>query len=256
MKPARLYLWDDRFLWVSHSFKGQMTRRYATNVILSISEKPFLLRLPRNAEKPCRAALCSSRALRCVDATDTPFLSFNLDPGSADARSLEGLADGQAVIPLCRDQLAGIDQDFRALLHGERSAAQARKIGDRIIRALAGPRPPQPPLDPRIQKVLQYLRAQRPTDIDLDTLARLANLSASRLMHLFLQQMGLPMSQFLLWAKMRRAVALMQGTLSLTEVAQACGFADSSHLTRTFKAFYGIKPSVLANSSYVQLIVC
>ena len=43
------------------------------------------------------------------------------------------------------------------------------------------------------------------------------------------------------------------GIRSLTGIAHDCGFADSSHLTRTFRAFYAVKPSVLLDSSYVQV---
>lgn len=255
MKPARLYLWDDRFLWVSHTFKGTMTRRYATNLILAISAKPFLLNVPRKVAAPCRAALCSSRALRCVDATDVPFLSFNLDPGCADARRLEGASSGQPVALLDRQLFSEMDEEFAALLDGEADVDRARRMGDRLVEVVApsGVRPAS--MDPRIRKVLDHLRDERPTDIDLEVLSGLAGLSSSRLMHLFSQQVGLPMSQFLLWGKMRQAVSQMQSGESLTAIAQRCGFADSSHLTRTFKTFYGIKPSVLSNSRYVQLIM-
>lgn len=255
MKPARLFLWQDRFIWVSHSFKGQMTRRYATNVILAITDTPFRLRLPHRPILLCHAALCASRAPRCVDATDTPFLSFNLDPGSADARRLEALMKGQTVMWLDRSRFDRADSDFHALLQEPVDARRAHNAAGQIVHALLGATASSPPLDPRIESVLAHLRTQGASDINLREMSELSGLSASRLMHLFSQQVGLPMSQFLLWGKMRHATSLMQSGKTLTEIAQSCGFSDSSHLTRTFKTFYGIKPSVLSNSNYVQLVV-
>jgi hypothetical protein len=96
--PAFLYIWDDRFLWVSRSFKGAMTRRYATNVIVAISAIPLQLKLPGGRFRPCAAAVCTAGARRCVDATDVPFLSLNLDPGTGEAKALERLVAKQPVV--------------------------------------------------------------------------------------------------------------------------------------------------------------
>lgn len=43
----------------------------------------------------------------------------------------------------------------------------------------------------------------------------------------------------------RRALALLRGDDSLTEIAAACGFADQSHLTRVARAFTGLTPTQL-----------
>ena len=233
-----------------------MTRRYATNIILAASDQPFSLQTPQQAAVPCYAAICSSRVLRCVDATDTPFLSLNLDPGCADARQIQAKLNGHDIRFIDREIFSTVAEDFDAILHGEMSCAQARLASRKIVTILTGATIPSDLLDERIQKIADYLRDSRPSDIDLKYVANLIDLSPSRLMSLFAQQMGLPMSQFLLWTKMRHAVTLLQSDYSITEVAQASGFSDSAHLTRTFRQFYGIKPSVLANSNYVQLMVC
>ncbi|MEQ1439755.1 AraC family transcriptional regulator [Fontimonas sp. SYSU GA230001] len=252
---ARLYVWDDRFLWLSRDFKGSMTRRYAANVVLALTDKPFLLRLPRKSALPCWAALCSPRALRCIDATDTPFLSLNLDPDCNDARLLDTVAQGRPVTTLPTDFCLRHRPELLKLLDGEMHALAARAAGNLIVYTLAGPAPVRH-VDARVQDLLCYLRQHQLVDIDLTELAQRYGLSPSRLAHLFTEQVGLPMSQFLLWMKMRQAVAMIQGGRSLTEIAQACGFSDSSHLTRTFKNFYGIQPSRLANSNYVQVMLC
>jgi AraC-like DNA-binding protein len=233
-----------------------MTRRYATNLIVAIADRPLRLRLPRRRAGPCAAAVCTARAQRAVDAVDTPFLSLNLDPDTPEARRLEALAPGRSVVPVDRAQLAAWDQAMRDLLDGRLDAAQARRLGDGLVAALTGPLPAAVALDARVRRVAEQLKAELPSDIDTDSLAALAGLSATRLVHLFSEQFGMPMSSFLLWAKLRRALSLIQGGQSLTDIAQACGFADSSHLTRTFQAFYAIKPSLVGDSRYVQVRMC
>lgn len=254
---AQLMLWDDRFIWVSHSFMGQqMTRRYATNIMLAITNKPLLLILPDGSTETCHAALCSSRAVRCVDATDTPFLSLNLDPDCPAARMLESKVAGQEILQLERHCFAHLDIKLMSLLAGELSCAATRVLSDELITAILGEIAIIDTIDPRIRKVADHIRANQLTDIDTSALASMVNLSPTRLVHLFSQQIGLPMTQFLLWIKMRHAVELVQQGVSLTHIAQICGFSDLAHLTRTFKAFYGIKPSELANSRYVQSSLC
>jgi len=127
------------------------------------------------------------------------------------------------------------------------------RLGDRIVRALSGRAPRLGEVDPRVREVADHLRSALPADIHVDALAQRVALSPTRLMHLFSDQIGLSMSSFLLWQKMRRALSQVQEGRSLTDIAHDCGFADSSHLTRTFQAFYAVKPSVLYDSSYVQV---
>lgn len=254
--PAQLYIWDDRFLWASATFKGAMTRRYATNVIAAIAPgTPFRLQSPGRPPQSCGLAVCAAGARRSVDATDVPFLSLNLDPGTADARRLERLVAQRPVRPLDRRLLRTSDAALRRLLEGRLDGAQARALGDRIVRALAGRGPAAGPLDARVHEIAGFLRQALPADVHVEDLARRVGLSPPRLMHLFTEQVGLSMSRFLLWQKMRRAVSQVNAGRSLTDIAHDCGFADSSHLTRTFQAFYAVKPSVLLDSSYVQVRV-
>jgi AraC-like DNA-binding protein len=43
--------------------------------------------------------------------------------------------------------------------------------------------------------------------------------------------------------------------MSLTEAADAAGFADSAHFSRTFRAMFGLTPSqILKRSKSVQII--
>jgi AraC-like DNA-binding protein len=233
-----------------------MTRRYASNLILAITATPFGLGLPGQSAKDCWGAICSSRALRCVDATDTPFISLNLDPGTQDARRLESLLAGLTVRTLDSDVLSGFRDRFTAFLHGRLSGLEAQALCSDVLTSLTGSRSMGASTDLRVKEITTYLKQHCLTDINLPLLAKRVGLSASRLSHLFSKEMGLSISQLLLWIKMRRAVVHLQSGRSLTEIALDCGFSDSSHLIRSFRSFYGIKPSTLANSDYVQLTLC
>jgi AraC-like DNA-binding protein len=114
-------------------------------------------------------------------------------------------------------------------------------------------------LDPRVLQTIELLKAQHKQDdsFSLEQLAAEVYLSPSRLMHLFREQIGLPIRRYSLWQHMLNALLEMARGRSLTEAAHDAGFADSAHMTRTFRMMFGIKPSELfKNSRFVQVISC
>ncbi len=98
-------------------------------------------------------------------------------------------------------------------------------------------------LDARVAHGLRALQ-HRP-DLTPTALAAEVALSPSRLRHLFLEQVGVPMQRYRWWVRLRHVVAALQQRSSLTEAAHAAGFADSAHLSRTFRRMFGFAPSRL-----------
>ncbi|GAT06880.1 helix-turn-helix transcriptional regulator [Mycolicibacterium novocastrense] len=76
--------------------------------------------------------------------------------------------------------------------------------------------------------------------------AALVGVSASRLTHLFTEQVGIPLRRYVLWMRLRIAITRVRAGDDLTDAAHAAGFADSAHLTRTTRDMFGLAPSVLS----------
>ena len=115
----------------------------------------------------------------------------------------------------------------------------------RALAALAGDVPAAPPVDPRIARAIAHVRERLAEPVSLAEAAASAHLSPSRFRHLFAEQTGMAFRPYLLWARVGAAVeAAMRGG-SWTEAAQAWGFADSAHLTRTCRRMFGIAPTML-----------
>lgn len=75
-------------------------------------------------------------------------------------------------------------------------------------------------------------------------MARRCHLAEAVFARQFRALTGLPPHEWLLRQRMTRACELlMNGNASLTEVAQACGFADSAHFSRSFRCRHGVSPS-------------
>lgn len=73
--------------------------------------------------------------------------------------------------------------------------------------------------------------------------AKRAELSPSRLSHLFRAEVGVPFRSFILWARLRHAAEVASRGSSLTDCALAAGFSDSAHFSRTFRDHFGLPPS-------------
>ncbi len=97
----------------------------------------------------------------------------------------------------------------------------------------------------RSQERLQLQVAELHT---LEDLAGIAQVSKSYLVREFHRMVGLPPHAYHLQLRIARAARLLAMGLSLSRVAFDAGFADQSHLSRRFKAAYGLTPLEFARS--------
>jgi AraC-like DNA-binding protein len=118
----------------------------------------------------------------------------------------------------------------------------AQKLVDLLIGKSAGD---SASFDPVILQTCEHIRQHLDRPITLAALAKSIHRSPSRLAHRFREATGVPVRRFILWRRLRAAAeAAIRGS-SLTEAAHAAGFADSAHLSRTFRSTFGIVPSIL-----------
>jgi AraC-like DNA-binding protein len=102
-----------------------------------------------------------------------------------------------------------------------------------------------------VAQSIEWLRAGREQGIIVGEIAAGVDLSESRFSHLFTEHVRVPVRRYLLWLRLRDALHLLSRGGSLTETAHEAGFADSAHLTRTFRTSLGIAPSELVKESSV-----
>ena len=76
-------------------------------------------------------------------------------------------------------------------------------------------------------------------------------MSPSRLIHLFTDQVGIPIRKYILWTKLLIAVQKIIDTKNITQAALEGGFFDAPHFNRTFKRMFGLNPSTLLKNSQI-----
>lgn len=98
----------------------------------------------------------------------------------------------------------------------------------------------------QLRRVQEYIDAHLTTDVSLDDMAEQAALSPHHFARAFKASVGVPPYRYFMQRRAERArELLLAGRQRIGEVAAALGFADPSHLTRTFKRHFGITPSKL-----------
>jgi transcriptional regulator GlxA family with amidase domain len=88
--------------------------------------------------------------------------------------------------------------------------------------------------DSRLSQVLEAIE-QNPT-VDVTTLARLVNLSPSRLQHLFREHLGMAIRDVVAEHKLRKAALLVVSTdMRIKEITFKVGYEHSSSFVRAFR---------------------
>jgi len=97
-------------------------------------------------------------------------------------------------------------------------------------------------MDARIKEAVSLIRCDGSKS--LNVIARSVNLSPSRLRHLFKDQLGVTLTQYVKSQRLECARHLVETTfLSIKQIGDAAGFADCSHFVRDFKRTYGETPT-------------
>jgi AraC family transcriptional regulator len=200
--------------------------------------------------KSYRIAAIPSRQPHSMDATSAGAgCTFLIEPETREGRALterylrNGIAevDDPAVRAVFHEAMAA----FRARADGKVLEAAAR----RVVHALTSDVEPSIVSDERILKAIDYIRSHLDTPITLDDVAGQVYLSPGRFRHLFVEQTGMGLRPYILWRRFIHVLQIMMDGGSLSSAAHSAGFADSAHLTRTFKRTMGVAPSLFRVSS-------
>ncbi|GAB6143376.1 helix-turn-helix domain-containing protein [Desulfocicer niacini] len=96
--------------------------------------------------------------------------------------------------------------------------------------------------DKRVKKVIEYFYANLDSEIRLKKLAAMSDCTEFHLIRLFRKHKNMSPHAFLIQIRLEHARRLIEKGADITRTALASGFSDQSHLTRKFKARYGITP--------------
>ncbi|MBD0261389.1 MAG: helix-turn-helix transcriptional regulator [Tolypothrix sp. Co-bin9] len=100
----------------------------------------------------------------------------------------------------------------------------------------------------QLKKAIDYIQDNLAQEISLDAIALYLGISRYYFCRLFKRSTGLSPHQYLIQQRVERAKQLLlQGKMSIADIAQVCGFTHQSHLNRHFKRLTGVTPKTLFN---------
>lgn len=94
--------------------------------------------------------------------------------------------------------------------------------------------------------VKEYINVHLHQNLNVETIAAIAQISPYHFLRLFKQSMGMTPYQYILQCRLEHAIYLLQHSeLGIAEIAVRTGFCDQSHLTRYIKSKIGVTPKQL-----------
>lgn len=96
----------------------------------------------------------------------------------------------------------------------------------------------------RLRPAVEFVHLFFAQDVSLGNIARAAGISVSRLCHLFKEQTGLTVVEYLTDVRMENAKKLLLRTeKSVSEVCREVGYKNQSYFSKVFKELFSVAPS-------------
>ncbi|HEX8181071.1 MAG TPA: helix-turn-helix domain-containing protein [Pyrinomonadaceae bacterium] len=242
-----VFLWQQRSLYLGAAGDTSLHASHDVKVCLALHGQ-FRLRLAGTSRwQTCAAALIPSDEPHQLDGRGAQLALLYFSPELIAGERLSYA--GRRVQPVAPRLLARFTPHLRRYLQHGCTEAEATELCAELIDALLPAATARLRLDARVAETLAGFDAAPAEQPHAAELAAAVALSPGRLAHLFSAQVGLPVRQYLLQLRLRRALRQMNAPGSLTHAAHAAGFADSAHLSRTFRRTVGLAPSALTRHS-------
>jgi AraC family transcriptional regulator len=246
MAPFQLYVWPQRLLMLGPAYASAQHRHHAAQIAFGL-DGPVIFENPHTGLHRADMLLISPNTPHAHPAFG-PLAFLYLWPESTEWVNFPGQKNG-GVVPLPFNlQLRSIARSAAA---GDAVAAQSlvdHLIGKSASNVLSD--------DALVSRAVALINRSLDGPITLAAVAKAMHRSPSRLAHRFSAATGLPLRRYVLWCRLRAATAAAMRGASLTEAAHIAGFADSAHLSRTFRATFGVRPSLLFKPGQINVTFC
>lgn len=243
---GKVLLWEEHGLFFGRAGDAALHESPAIKVCISLEAGFGLKTSEKDNWQDNNGAIIAAGQPHAIEGRGVPMAMFLLAPEG----ELGQLLSGDGIKNISADVLADILPRLLLFNDLDISGEEYNLIYRTIVKTIAVNITAEP-IDLRVAQSIGWLRAGREQGIIVGEIAAGVDLSESRFSHLFTEHVRVPVRRYLLWLRLRDALHLLSRGGSLTETAHEAGFADSAHLTRTFRTSLGIAPSELVRESSI-----
>lgn len=199
----------------------------------------------RSAARSIRSAalVIGSDVIHSLRAPGTNVALVYLEPETTDGRRILATADD--VAPL-ETKLAHALRVIARKIDSSTGMRTKRMGHDELAAAFTPATFRSARVDRRVARALALVNTDPARYSTVSSLAAGVGLSPSRFRDLFAGESTISCRRYLVWARLRRAMAAVAAGDSLTVAAHRAGFADSAHFARAFRSMFGLVPSALS----------
>jgi AraC-like DNA-binding protein len=255
-KPlSSLYIWQGQTLFFGYLPNIEEHAHHALQIEIGLYKS---FKIYHGQEKlTCRFALIPPDVLHKIDDCNDVQAVIYLEPESIMGQRLKQFYKNRKIEELKFNIVKPFIKDLLRFSERIHDCHEARLLLRAILEALSGQDLPFNELDERIKEVISICKTAPDKKIPTKVLAEKVGLSEGRLIHLFKDQVGVPIRRYLLWARLSDALMHLSKGGSFTEAAHQAGFSDSAHLSRTYRNMYGNSLyNLVRKSQFVQAIPC
>ncbi|MEH6442590.1 MAG: AraC family transcriptional regulator [Oceanospirillaceae bacterium] len=98
-----------------------------------------------------------------------------------------------------------------------------------------------------LNAVVSHIKQNLAQNLNIDELCKLACMSRTKFFTKFKQSLGCTPKGFLYQLRLKQAATMLKGGKNITTTCFATGYSNTSHFSRSFKAFYGMSPTQYKN---------
>lgn len=246
-----LFMAPGRVLFVGRHLRSDLHSHFGPSITVSL-EGALRYRAADSDWVESTTCVARSNAEFAIEGGSARVVNLQLDVEKGESRLLHALEGGQSQLMSLRDEVA---EPLRAALRAHLSTPKpsGRELQRLVFAALHQGPIPKARFDVRITRVLTRLKDSLPLAPSTAELAAEVELSEGRLIHLFSEQLGVPLRRYVMWLRVRYLMFFMAMGQTLTDAAHAAGFADSAHFSRVYREMFGFPPSKLLRSDKVRI---
>ena len=253
---GKVYIWNGLFLFLGTIADTAVHRHHAVQLVFSL-DGSFSIDTETDSFSANAVLIGSDTPHRLKGQSGTQVLVL-VESGSDTASRLKAVLNGKGIITISEELLSkDASSEFLSIISSSTCNTDILAALNSIINAIAHGADNPNSIDPRIEKARDLINSLPEKKIFAHDIAETLLLSETRFIHLFKQETGIPFRRYVLWKRMMDSILVLLDTADITRAAHEAGFADSSHLARTFKENFGIILSdIFKNDRFVQVIVC